>query len=946
MEVDQQQATNASIQQLPEWMDNVRVSLIRDYASSRVKQNARKQVVERLKNTQIPCSQFPFLKVQLDMTLETAHHMDIKRLEEECSNFIRAKVIEKKMAEARNFGEVTWAALTEMKKAEILEAFRTSDIPQIVQNEWMLQLNQLCDHQWYHEAEKSAHNAVMKRQLPDNQKVKSKNASDLTVERRQDEKRVQKRVKVIAETANIFEILNQDQDLVEGLQTEESSQEHDNTSKEGQQEEGRQENNEIKFNISTHETSLTSNKVELKQPKTIVSTQYKTVSKLKQVMFKFFEKPRKIQQIDQSSPTPDTYPLPEKIEDKMSTRTTHAEKGAEQIRAVHTLGNIIIPQEYLNLLEKGIKYVPTIWTKDEVIHQTINDVKKQFEIIVKHHPAHKIIMNKVNSLINTKTKKLMRLRHTRISEEERITSKALKYLEDNRYIVKPADKNLGLTIMPSDWYEQEVEKHLSKTDTYQKLNSTPEWNVAKDKLIVLLTKYKRRDLIQKLVKEDHKPSEFYIIPKLHKKPVASRPIIPGHSHFTSNVSKYLVDKLQIVIDQFDWVLKNSQAFIEQVENTTILNENVCLASFDVESLYTTIDTKKAIKVIKPLLRTKYEENEATFLCSLLEWVMNNNYFQWKGKWFKQINGTAMGTSCAPQFANLYLIHFERIKFKAGLSDIWDNNNQKKLHYWRYIDDILIIEEETNIQKKFLDINKWTKDLKFTLDFGKTKQPFLDLQVYKGTRFEENRILDLKLYHKPTDLHLFTDPRSNIPNKYKFSWITGEQIRILRSSSNKQVFDESVEEFKYFLERRKYKREIWQRYLPLTYSEFNRNFMLAKKIQKRDPKIRNIYMPHTSMWREIQRIIHEVGSEIVKIYDDLDITINVITLKGKSLQEFANINNRKVLAGLTQQQVILASNEPIESQTLQDSTRFVRLKHLREGTSTSHTPGRVKKPKVS
>ena len=124
-----------------------------------------------------------------------------------------------------------------------------------------------------------------------------------------------------------------------------------------------------------------------------------------------------------------------------------------------------------------------------------------------------------------------------------------------------------------------------------------------------------------------------------------------------------------------------------------------------------------------------------------------------------------------------------------------------------------------------DINSWTKDLSFTLELGINQQNFPDLLVYKGECFNKNRIFDLKLYVKPTNLHLFTDPSSHYPAAYKFSWITGEQIRIIRNSSSVNDYLQSLSELKDHLTNRGYSKDIQHRYLKLTYSKAERARLL-------------------------------------------------------------------------------------------------------------------------
>jgi len=120
-------------------------------------------------------------------------------------------------------------------------------------------------------------------------------------------------------------------------------------------------------------------------------------------------------------------------------------------------------------------------------------------------------------------------------------------MKTNKLIIKPADKNFGLTIMHKDWYEFQVKKHLN-SKTYQKeepslykiigdLYTIKEYTFTKRLYIQskeLYLKWTDKSKIWKI-------PEFYVMPKLHKSPIKSRPIVPSHSWVTTEASKWLND---------------------------------------------------------------------------------------------------------------------------------------------------------------------------------------------------------------------------------------------------------------------------------------------------------------------------------------------------------------------------------------------------------------------
>ena len=80
-----------------------------------------------------------------------------------------------------------------------------------------------------------------------------------------------------------------------------------------------------------------------------------------------------------------------------------------------------------------------------------------------------------------------------------------------------------------------------------------------------------------------------------------------------------------------------------------------------------------------------------------------------------------------------------------------------------------------------------KAINFTISQSKESITFLDLELYKGHRFHNNGILDLKLYKKPTNPQTFLHydschGRSTFP-----TIVRGEILRALRATSDAENY---------------------------------------------------------------------------------------------------------------------------------------------------------------
>ena len=130
----------------------------------------------------------------------------------------------------------------------------------------------------------------------------------------------------------------------------------------------------------------------------------------------------------------------------------------------------------------------------------------------------------------------------------------------------------------------------------------------------------------------------------------------------------------------------------------------------------------------------------TLPAEMFRLIFKENSFQFNGKHYLQTHGTAMGTKTAVSFANIFMAHIEttilsRTVFKAT---VWK----------RYIDDIFFLWDisKRDIEAFIEQANLHHPTVKFTAQICDTETTwdyFLDTVVYKGTRFEEKSILDVK-----------------------------------------------------------------------------------------------------------------------------------------------------------------------------------------------------------
>lgn len=374
--------------------------------------------------------------------------------------------------------------------------------------------------------------------------------------------------------------------------------------------------------------------------------------------------------------------------------------------------------------------------------------------------------------------------------------RGLRELKENPTVrVSATDKNLGPALVSTDWVEKETLKHLNDTKSYAKVTKD-DWTFrrqkvieTRDKLVNSYSRFLPPNSLKFLRSLDDSPrsidpAKFYIIPKIHKSPIAGRPIAASHSYITRPISIF-VDELVKPNITMPTVLRDSGELIQCLEKVE-LPANCLLVTADVSSLYPNIDTKKAIIALDLLLR-EGKVAQTPLLVQLTRVIFENNFLksEFSSDIYHQTFGIAMGTPFAVTAANAFMYYHER--------DIIELYSRNLTLYKRFIDDIFVIWEgprETLLE--FLSaINTKDERIKITYEISDSKISFLDLLLFKDSVINK---LQYSTFQKPLNKYLYIPYESFHPASNKKAFIKGELMRYARNSSTFRSFDETRQLF--------------------------------------------------------------------------------------------------------------------------------------------------------
>jgi hypothetical protein len=491
----------------------------------------------------------------------------------------------------------------------------------------------------------------------------------------------------------------------------------------------------------------------------------------------------------------------------------------------------------------------------------------------------------------------------------------LELLAENSVLAVPADKNLGLCLVTSDWYHSMGMK-LLVNDSYVEDEPDHFLQLLTLRKIVhrartYVTRQQHDWLNQPCVEEPSKVPILKVLPKIHKLPISGRPIVPTFGTLFANASVWVDYQLKPLLDKFPWILRDSKTFCHDILSVDLpRGEDIWLVTGDVVAMYPNIPMDDGISRIASILETSLMEfdtlEEAAclqfngwkeLLVLLLRLILKFNYVSFGDKTFRQVIGTAMGTSCAPTYANLFLASFEG----PALADF----KEHILFYRRFIDDTFAIikgslEDVLQFQRRFGSLHpnmrmEWTQ--------SQRALPFLDIQVSleldpRKPAFNPQKRIKTNVYQKALNAYLYIPWNSCHSVASKRAWVKGELIRYVRICSSESDFANIRKEFAIRLSARGYPGR-WLRsvFEEVNYTAERPNALEPSINTDGSPDVHVLKLTHNPVWEDVDLtpIWHDLGEawkEFGHGYPEFDFMASY--KKPVALGDQLNIHNRSTL----------------------------------------------------
>ena len=151
-------------------------------------------------------------------------------------------------------------------------------------------------------------------------------------------------------------------------------------------------------------------------------------------------------------------------------------------------------------------------------------------------------------------------------------------------------------------------------------------------------------------------------PKVHKQDKPLRPIVSSIGSITYEYARYLAKILGPLVGRTENHIKNSTDFVRKIQDLEIPPPKK-MVSFDVSALFTSIPVDEAISTTRQHMEKDQSWQNRTKLTiddviEMLDICLSTTYFSYKGTFYKQKKGAAMGSPVSPIIANIFMENFE------------------------------------------------------------------------------------------------------------------------------------------------------------------------------------------------------------------------------------------------------------------------------------------------
>lgn len=535
------------------------------------------------------------------------------------------------------------------------------------------------------------------------------------------------------------------------------------------------------------------------------------------------------------------------------------------------------------------------------------DFKKtnRFTEMEKFNSAHEQITKEIQELTSQKKQTIQK----NLSHNMRKSLTCL--LKDTNRIIMPADKNVGITICKKEDYNTAILEQLNDK-SFKKLMYRNQANAIAKKFLYNLKNicfdYEISDPTAKFIpflkstafdEKSHIFNPVYALWKIHKPYKTRLPpmrlIVPTSQCYTKKAALLVDEMLQPIVKNLITVLPSSAAMLKDLKQLKIEKDDMKFTTLDVTALYPSIPIDKGIEAVEKIL-TDYsitqnmKKHTKKLIIDLLTIVMHSIVVEFENQTYQQISGTAMGSTLAVVFANIYMyvLEFNALKLLTN----------QPIYYKRYIDDIIYITDQINANILYQSlVSQDPINIKFTGNIAEDKCIHMDLELEI-----QGSYIKTSLHQKAINRYMYAPRSSFVPPHQRTAFISNEVRRYAINCSSIDDWKNFTRLFISRLNMRGYRNNlISDSILNLNYEKDRKSFFEQTNKQKKTNQRSTLIIQYNHFSNDIKEIIR-------KNWNEYDLSIVKPRIAYTNAESFAFANN-KANKNKNKQNLIVQTNRP-------------------------------------
>jgi hypothetical protein len=287
---------------------------------------------------------------------------------------------------------------------------------------------------------------------------------------------------------------------------------------------------------------------------------------------------------------------------------------------------------------------------------------------------------------------LKEMNNLEINHSFNLTKNHLKVISEfsqkKPFKIVELDKNIGSALISNELYERLVLKSLNDINVYSNFIENPlnniKINIESELVESLNDSQISKKLFNNLINLGSRLGSFRILPKILKEKFDTRPIINYRDHLITNLCLFIEFLLRPYVRKSDSFIMDSQNLIQKLEKMKFPKDSE-ITTGDFKSLFSNINHIDCLNLLTEFMTDKLKSKEIKIsgFRKILKLILENNYFTFNDRYFKQNLGVAMGCICGPTIANIFVYIYEKKWITI----------HKPLAYFRFVDDILLITKD-------------------------------------------------------------------------------------------------------------------------------------------------------------------------------------------------------------------------------------------------------------